>query len=250
MIGPDDILDTAECLSSDERRVCPQPDVPEGVGTGLGLIQGREERYFNRGRHETRHEDGVAASAEKHTSNLGLLALRPSLHPLQTPSASEMRKEDEGTACRSCTIRERLDLPNTPSSHVDPGLWSKTPRPTVVAPKNSGVPAHFLDHVLETSLGDAAARLRVEAHDRDAPTLPEREYPNFFVAIRDLATRFRHSYAPFATYNSVARTIRLFGPDAVQPSPDWADEGEWVFRIEDVYMFICRAPEHKGMALG
>ncbi|RYP21231.1 hypothetical protein DL765_002370 [Monosporascus sp. GIB2] len=213
-----------------------------------------------------------------------------------------MQKEDEGTVRRSRIIRERLDFPNTPSSHVDPGLWSKTPRPTVVAPKNSGVPAYFLDHVLETSLairepmltavvskgvtklvvgtrgitqlvirtsqaqtptakahdepaptssqGNAAARLHVEVPDTDGPMLPEREYPNFFVAIRDLATRFSHSYAPFATYNSVARTIRLFAPDAVEPSPDWVDEWEWVFRIEDVYMFIRQAPGYKGLVLG
>ncbi|RYP85413.1 hypothetical protein DL769_000966 [Monosporascus sp. CRB-8-3] len=213
-----------------------------------------------------------------------------------------MQKEDEGTARRSRIIRKRLDFPNTPSSHVDTGLWSKTPRPTVVARKNSGVPAHFLDHVLETSLvirepmltavvsrgvtklvvgtrgitqlvvrtsqaqpptaethgeptqmssqGGAAVRLRVEAPDTEAPMLPEREYPNFFVAIHDLATRFRHSYAPFATYHSVAQTIRLFSPDAIEPSPDWVDKWEWVFRIEDVYMFIRQSAEYKGLVLG
>ncbi|RYP13345.1 hypothetical protein DL767_010787 [Monosporascus sp. MG133] len=213
-----------------------------------------------------------------------------------------MRKENEGTARRTRIIRERLDLPNTPSSHVDPGLWSKTPRPTVVAPKNSGVPAHFLDHVLETSLvirepmltavisrgatklvvgirgitqlvvrtsqaqppiakacdkptpmssqGKAAVRLRVEVPDTDIPMLPEREYPNIFVAIHDLATRFRHSYAPFATYNSVAQTIRLFDPDAIEPSPDSVDKWEWLFRIEDVYMFIRQAAAYKGLVLG
>ncbi|RYP92258.1 hypothetical protein DL770_001571 [Monosporascus sp. CRB-9-2] len=213
-----------------------------------------------------------------------------------------MQKEDEGTARRSRIIRERLDLPNTPSSHVGPGLWSKTPRPTVVAPKNSGVPAHFLDHVLETSLvirepmltavisrgttklvvgtrgitqlvvctsqaqpptakaqdeptptsaqGNAAVRLRVDVPDMDAPMLPEREYPNVFVAIHDLATRFRHSYAPFATYNSVAHTIRLFDPDAIGPGPDSVGKWEWVFWIEDVYMFIRQAAEYKGLVLG
>ncbi|RYP51385.1 hypothetical protein DL768_003254 [Monosporascus sp. mg162] len=213
-----------------------------------------------------------------------------------------MQKEDEGTARRSRIIHKRPDLPNTPSSHGDPGLWSKTPRPTVVTPKNSGVPAHFLDHVLETSLvirepmltavisrgatklvagtrgttqlvvrtsqaqpptaeahdeptptsaqGNAAARLRVDVPDTDAPMLPEREYPNFFVAIHDLATRFRHSYAPFATYNNVAHTIRLFGPDAIEPSPDSVDKWECLFRIEDVYTFICQAPGYNGLVLG
>ncbi|RYP71028.1 hypothetical protein DL771_005123 [Monosporascus sp. 5C6A] len=209
-----------------------------------------------------------------------------------TPSASGIQKEDEGTVRRSRIVRARLNLPNTPSSHVDPGLRSKTPRPTVVAPKNSGVPAHFLDHVLETSLvirepmltavvsrgatklvvgtnqaqpptakahdepasmssqGSAAIRLRMEVPDTDALMLPELEYPNFFVAIHDLATRFTHSYAPFAIYNNVTHTIRLFGPHAIEPSPDWVGEWECVFRIEDVYMFICQASAYNGLVLG
>ncbi|RYP03912.1 hypothetical protein DL764_004828 [Monosporascus ibericus] len=213
-----------------------------------------------------------------------------------------MHKEDGGTARRSRIIRGRLDLPNTPSSHVDPGLWSKPPRPTVVVPKNSGVPAHFLDHVLETSLvirepmltavvsrgasksvvgtrgitqlvvrtsqsqpptakfhdeptpmssqGNAAVTLRIEVPDTDVPMLPEREYPSFFAAIHHLATRFRHSYAPFATYNSVAHTIRLFGPDAIEPSPDSVDKREWLFRIEDAYMSIRQSAGYKGLILG